>query len=161
VEIADVDLNEAEFSLDDISNDITDTVATGREPSPAGPMRISDDDVRHDENIDRDDDSAQQSLEEELMHPTDGSLGFISESDEFGDDSLDDIDVEGIGMLNSDSDSEETPYQDPDPMCLDRPTEEEADIIMDEARMHGMTVESPFFFFFFFFSPLTITVELY
>ncbi|KAF9366176.1 NAD-dependent histone deacetylase sir2 [Mortierella sp. NVP85] len=134
VEIADVDLNEAEFSLDDI----TDTVATGREPSPAGPMRISDDDAHHDENIDRDDDSAQQSLEEEPMHPTDGSLGFISESDEFGDDSLDDIDVEGIGMLNSDSDSEEAPYQDPDPMCLDRPTEEEADIIMDEARVHGV-----------------------
>ncbi|KAF9979772.1 NAD-dependent histone deacetylase sir2 [Modicella reniformis] len=139
-ETVDADLNDIDFSLDDISHDVTDVA--GGESSPAGAMRISDDDTRHNHDYDQDDDNAQQSSEGEPMHPIDGSLGYISESDEFGEDSMDEIDVEGIGMLDSDSDSEANPYQDPDPMCLDRLSEEEADIILEEARMHESVTEN-------------------
>jgi hypothetical protein len=134
--VADVDLKDAEISLDDISPDIVDV--TGRQSSPAGAMGISDDDIHHDDSAVQDDGEGQESLDEDTMHPIDGSLGYISESDGFGDDSTDEIDVEGIGMLDTDSDSDESPYQDPDPLCLDRLSEEEADIIIEDARTQGM-----------------------
>ncbi|KAI8347297.1 hypothetical protein B0O80DRAFT_217367 [Mortierella sp. GBAus27b] len=136
VETADVDLKDAEISLDDISPDIVDV--TGGQSSPAGAMGISDDDIHHDDSAAQDDGEGHESLDEDTMHPIDGSLGYISESDGFGDDSTDEIDVEGIGMLDTDSDSDESPYQDPDPLCLDRLSEEEADIIIEEARTQGI-----------------------
>ncbi|KAI1315009.1 NAD-dependent histone deacetylase sir2 [Mortierella claussenii] len=153
----DTDLNEAAaFSLDDIPETIPER--DPREPSPAGAMRIFSDDEHQYEpynDIHEDDEGPEEeegendeeeedpvdALGEEPMHEVeDDEHGFDSDSDdEFGHDSMDEIDVEGIGMLDyDDSDSESVPYQDPDPMCLDRFTKEEADTIIDEARLHGI-----------------------
>ncbi|KAG0257074.1 NAD-dependent histone deacetylase sir2 [Mortierella polycephala] len=74
--------------------------------------------------------------------PADGPRGFMSdiaEDDYDSMDSMDEIDVENIGTMDDyDSESEGSPYIDPDPDCLDRLTEEETDDILDEARMYGV-----------------------
>ncbi|KAG0370684.1 NAD-dependent histone deacetylase sir2 [Gamsiella multidivaricata] len=133
----DRDLNNTTFRLDE-NMPGEDAARTSREPSPAGAMPISDDDIHHD--YDQEEDDPIRSLAEEPMHPIEGPFSYSSDTgSDYGDDSLDEIDVEGMGMLDSDSDSEDTPYQDPDPMCLDRLSEEETDIILEEARMHGIS----------------------
>ncbi|GJJ73067.1 NAD+-dependent protein deacetylase SIR2 [Entomortierella parvispora] len=64
---------------------------------------------------------------------------YGSDSDAYDSDSMDDIDVEYHGMVDSDVESEGSPYEDPDPLCLDRLTDEETEVIMDEARVHGIS----------------------
>ncbi|KAF9088609.1 NAD-dependent histone deacetylase sir2 [Mortierella sp. AD031] len=70
------------------------------------------------------------------------TFGYVSSDSEgdFGLDSMDEIDVENIAMGDGEfeSESEGSPYNDPDPQCEDRLTEEEADVILDEARMNGI-----------------------
>ncbi|KAF9921715.1 NAD-dependent histone deacetylase sir2 [Linnemannia zychae] len=58
--------------------------------------------------------------------------------DEFGSDSMDEIDVENIVMGESDFEHEGSPYIDVDPLCEDRMTAEEAEELLDDARMRGM-----------------------
>ncbi|KAF9426908.1 NAD-dependent histone deacetylase sir2 [Entomortierella beljakovae] len=93
-----------------------------------------------DEEEDDDDENDALASAEEPMHPTDEMYGYLTDSDNgFGLDSMDEIDVEGMEMLDSDAESDGTPYDDPDPLCLDRFTEDESDIILEEARMHGVS----------------------
>ncbi|KAI8604586.1 hypothetical protein EDD21DRAFT_365937 [Dissophora ornata] len=134
--VDDSDLKDSTFSLDDMPDGIVDRKA--KEPSSAGAMHTSDDGIYREHDNDNVVSDQPDSLEEEAMH-TVGEYEYASDSDDdFGHDSMDEIDVEGIEMLDSDSDSEASPYQDPDPLCLDRLTEEETDIILEEARMHGI-----------------------
>ncbi|KAF9112354.1 NAD-dependent histone deacetylase sir2 [Mortierella sp. AM989] len=137
--IGDSDLNDATFSLDAIP-DANEKSNIAQEHSPAATMPTCSDDDHHDDavdGVDEDDDPLAEA--DGPMHPTDEAYGYGSDDDnDFGHDSMDEIDVEGMEMLDSDSDTEGAPYQDPDPMCLDRFTEEETDIILEEARMHGI-----------------------
>ncbi|KAG0208244.1 NAD-dependent histone deacetylase sir2 [Mortierella sp. GBA30] len=129
----------------------------GREPSPATAMVTSSDDEHHrisgglinettqparipevdsDYEDEEDDEDAVEHQAE--MAGVEDSFAYDSDSDvEYDQDLMDEIDVENIGIPESDSDSEGSPYHDPDPMCVDRLTDEETDVILDEARMHG------------------------
>ncbi|KAF9168387.1 NAD-dependent histone deacetylase sir2 [Mortierella sp. AD011] len=138
-QVGESDLNDAAFSLNTVP-DANEPSNLG-EPSPSETMPTCSekgDDDDDDEGEDDEDDDPLASAEEP-MHPTEETYGYDSDDDHepFGPDSMDEIDVEGMEMLDSDSDTEGTPYQDPDPMCLDRFSEEESDMILEEARMHG------------------------
>ncbi|KAF9944659.1 NAD-dependent histone deacetylase sir2, partial [Mortierella alpina] len=131
-----------------------------REPSPAAAMITSSDDehhhapgeligdTAHPEGIVEVDSEEEEEEEQEegeahqhmtAMAGVEESYAYESESEgEYDQDIMDEIDVENIGMLESDSDSEGSPYHDPDPMCIDRLTDDETDLILDEARMHGV-----------------------
>lgn len=62
---------------------------------------------------------------------------YPSDSDDsYDNDSLDEIDVENIAMHDSELE-DETPYEDTDPLCLDRLSDAEEEIVLDEARMNG------------------------
>ncbi|KAF9941101.1 NAD-dependent histone deacetylase sir2 [Mortierella alpina] len=131
-----------------------------REPSPAVVMVTSSDDEHHHTpgeligdkthpegiaEVDSEGEEGEDEEEEDGHHQVTEMAG-VEESHAFGSDSegeydqdlMDEIDVENIGMLESDSDSEGSPYHDPDPMCIDRLTDDETDLILDEARMHGV-----------------------
>lgn len=60
--------------------------------------------------------------------------------DEYGSDSMGEIDVENIAMGDSDFELEHegSPYIDVDPLCEDRMTAEEAEELLHDARMRGM-----------------------
>ncbi|KAF8935192.1 NAD-dependent histone deacetylase sir2 [Haplosporangium gracile] len=60
--------------------------------------------------------------------------------DDYGSDSMGEIDVENIVMGDSDFELEHegSPYIDVDPLCEDRLTAEEAEELLDDARMRGM-----------------------
>ncbi|KAG0337720.1 NAD-dependent histone deacetylase sir2 [Podila horticola] len=63
---------------------------------------------------------------------------YPSDSDDsYDNDSLDEIDVENIAMHDSELE-DESPYEDTDPLCLDRLSDAEEEIILDEARMNGI-----------------------
>ncbi|KAG0024446.1 NAD-dependent histone deacetylase sir2 [Podila clonocystis] len=63
---------------------------------------------------------------------------YPSDSDDsYDNDSLDEIDVENIAMHDSELE-DETPYEDTDPLCLDRLSDAEEEIVLDEARMNGI-----------------------
>jgi hypothetical protein len=59
--------------------------------------------------------------------------------DEYESDSMGEIDVENIAMGDSDFELEHegSPYIDVDPLCEDRMTAEEAEELLDDARMRG------------------------
>ncbi|KAF8959194.1 NAD-dependent histone deacetylase sir2 [Entomortierella lignicola] len=146
-------IDDTGFSLDTIP-DTDELSIEEREFSPSATMPTcserEDDDEDDEEgqdnddgDDDNDDDDDPLASAEEPMHPTEeiheyGSGEDDDEVGEFGQDSMDEIDVEGMEMLESDSESEGTPYNDPDPMCVDRFTEEESDAILEEARMNGI-----------------------
>ncbi|KAG0273747.1 NAD-dependent histone deacetylase sir2 [Linnemannia exigua] len=70
-----------------------------------------------------------------------GAFGYTSGSEaDFGSDSMDEIDVENIAMGESDFEAEHegSPYNDVDPLCEDRMTLEEAEELLEDARMRGM-----------------------
>lgn len=75
----------------------------------------------------------------ELSDPVEGgALIYPSDSDDsYDNDSLDEIDVENIAMHDSELE-DETPYEDTDPLCLDRLSDAEGEIVLDEARMNGI-----------------------
>ncbi|KAG9068216.1 NAD-dependent histone deacetylase sir2 [Linnemannia hyalina] len=60
--------------------------------------------------------------------------------DEYGSESMGEIDVENIAMGDSDFELEHegSPYIDVDPLCEDRMTAEEAEELLHDARMRGM-----------------------
>ncbi|KAF9559068.1 NAD-dependent histone deacetylase sir2 [Mortierella alpina] len=131
-----------------------------REPSPATAMITSSDDEHHctpggligdsshpegiaeagsEEEEEEEGEEDDAHLQVTDMAGVEESYAFDSDSEgEYDQDLMDEIDVENIGMLESDSDSEGSPYHDPDPMCIDRLTDGETDLILDEARMHGV-----------------------
>ncbi|KAF9353700.1 NAD-dependent histone deacetylase sir2 [Mortierella sp. AD094] len=136
-EVRDSDLNDAAFSLD-ANPDANESSNPEREFSPSETMPTCSERGDDDDEDEEDEDDDPLASAEEPMHPTEETYEYASDEDEpFGPDSMDEIDVEGMEMLESDSDTEGTPYQDPDPMCLDRFSEEESDMILEEARMHG------------------------
>ncbi|KAF9028292.1 NAD-dependent histone deacetylase sir2 [Haplosporangium bisporale] len=77
--------------------------------------------------------------QEEASDPVEGGAQiYPSDSDDsYDNDSLDEIDVENIAMHDSELE-DETPYEDTDPLCLDRLTDAEEEIVLDEARMNGI-----------------------
>ncbi|CAO3568021.1 unnamed protein product [Mortierella alpina] len=97
----------------------------------------SEEEEQEEEDGEEGEEDAYQQVTE--MTGVEGPHAFDSDSEgEYDHDLMDEIDVENIGMLESDSDSEGSPYHDPDPMCIDRLTDDETDLILDEARMHGV-----------------------
>ncbi|KAG0091715.1 NAD-dependent histone deacetylase sir2 [Podila epicladia] len=78
-----------------------------------------------------------------LADPSDPAEGeapqiYPSDSDDsYDNDSLDEIDVENIAMHDSELE-DEAPYEDTDPLCLDRLSDAEEEIVLDEARMNGI-----------------------
>ncbi|KAG0050827.1 NAD-dependent histone deacetylase sir2 [Gryganskiella cystojenkinii] len=97
--------------------------------SPHTQLQISSDGHNH----------ATEEKEEEGEPAEELAQEYGSYSDSYDSDSMDDIDVETHVMLDSDEESDGSPYEDPDPLCIDRFTEEETDEIIDEARMHGIS----------------------
>ena len=120
-------------------NDATNQVSS-RPPTLAGAMLVgSDEDATPQYST-----IAEAMMQEDIGDAGEPDQMFEqaegSDSDGYDSDSMDEIDVEYHGMVDSDVESEGSPYEDPDPLCLDRLTDEESEVIMDEARMHGMLI---------------------
>ncbi|KAF9965828.1 NAD-dependent histone deacetylase sir2, partial [Mortierella alpina] len=123
-------------SSDDEQHHPTPGELLGDTAHPEGIAEVESEDEEEEEEEEGEEDAHQQVTE---MAGVEGSHAFDSDSEgEYDHDLMDEIDVENIGMLESDSDSEGSPYHDPDPMCIDRLTDDETDLILDEARMHGV-----------------------
>ncbi|KAG0380387.1 NAD-dependent histone deacetylase sir2 [Mortierella sp. AD032] len=138
-----------ELALDIIQPEATllpDTAAGSHGNSLEAMVTSSDDDEHHHSSsrgIEAQLGGAEDDLDDEGgVVPGDfashGAFVYTSGSEaDFGSDSMDEIDVENIAMGESDCEVEQegSPYNDVDPLCEDRMTLEEAEELLEDARM--------------------------
>ncbi|KAG0215934.1 NAD-dependent histone deacetylase sir2 [Mortierella sp. GBA30] len=126
-----------QYSQRDASPSPSDLVASSEDDRPQ--QRLQDLLNEYDEDMDCD-------YEPTADTTVDESCNRLDSSESEDDDSYSAIDVGNIAaaLADTDDDADEgleydhTPYIDMDPLCLDRLTEEQEEIIMGEAREHGL-----------------------
>ncbi|KAF9990191.1 NAD-dependent histone deacetylase sir2, partial [Entomortierella chlamydospora] len=90
----------------------------------------------HESHLEPSDSSENEDADYELAADTtvDENFNRIDTSESEDDDSFSDIHINNIASNNYDAESRGNSYTDLDPMCLDRLTQEEKEMIMEEAR---------------------------